>query len=185
MAPPYNGRIYRYGLPDPPDGPGCKDVPVKIRAATTLLVPVLALSFAACSGGEELTTPTACLEGPAKIGKAFESAPQPVRINGRIPISTCLIPDQSNADLIEFGTAAVEVATGLSSEARKPGVPGIAAAIQAGYLVGAVERGSEETEGIHAALVDRIRNAATNGVDRSGSAMSHYEIGYEAGRELG
>jgi hypothetical protein len=86
---------------------------------------------------------------------------------------------------MEFGTDAVEVATRLSSEAKRPGVAGIAAAIRAGYLVGAVERGSEDTEGIHAALVDRIRNAATNGVDRSGAAESHYAIGYEAGRELG
>ncbi len=158
---------------------------VTIRAATILLIPVLALSAAACAGEEEIATPTACIEGPAKLEKALESAPQPVRINGRIPISSCLVPSQSNADLMEFGTDAVEVATRLSSEAKRPGVAGIAAAIRAGYLVGAVERGSEDTEGIHAALVDRIRNAATNGVDRSGAAESHYAIGYEAGRELG
>lgn len=185
MAPPYSGAQGREGLPEPPDGPDCKDVVVKIRAATMLLIALSAPVVAACSGNQEIATPTACLEGPAKLGKALDSAPQPVRINGRIPISTCLIADQPNADLIEFGSAAVDVATGLSAEARRPGVPGIAAAIKAGYLVGAVERGSEETEGIHAALVDRIRNAATNGVNRSGSAMSHYEIGYEAGRELG
>lgn len=150
-----------------------------------ILIPLLALSVAACSGGEEVETPRACVEGPAVIERALESAPQPVRINGRIPISTCLTPDQSNADLVEFGTAAVEVATRLSAEAKKSGAEGIAAAIRAGYLVGALERGSEETEGIHAALVDRVRNAATNGIDRSGAAESHYEIGYESGRELG
>ena len=160
-------------------------MPVTVRAATILLLPVLTLSVAACSGNEEIPTPVACLEGPAKLERALERAPQAVRINGRIPISTCLTPDQPNADLIEFGTSAVETATGLSSEAKKPGVQGIVAAIRAGYLVGALERGSEETDGIHAALVDRVRNAATNGVDRSGAAVSHYEIGYEAGRELG
>ena len=185
MAPPYNGTVGREALPGPPDGPGCKDVAVRIRAAAVLLVPLVSITIAACSGGDEVATPTACLEGPAKLEKALESAPQPVRINGRIPISGCLISDQPNADLIEFGSAAVEVATKLSSEARKPGIVGITAAIRAGYLVGAVERGSEETEGIHAALVDRIRNAATNGVEQSGAAQSHYEIGYEAGRELG
>ena len=185
MAPPYNGAVGREALPGPTDGPGCKDVAVKIRALTTLLIPVVALATAACAKSEQNTTPVACLEGPAKLERALESAPQPVRINGRIPISTCVVPDQPNADLIEFGTAAVEAATRLSAEARKSGVEGIAAAIRAGYLVGAVERGSEDTEGIHAALVDRIRNAATNGVDRNPAAGSHYEIGYEAGRELG
>ena len=185
MASPYNGADGRECLPEPVDGSGCKDVAVKIRTAATLLITVPILSLAACSSNEEIATPTACLEGPAKIERALESAPQPVRINGRIPISTCLTPDQPNADLIEFGTAAVEVATRLSSEAKESGVEGIAAAIRAGYLVGAVERGSEDTEGIHAALVDRIRNAATNGVNRNPAALSHYEIGYEAGRELG
>ena len=158
---------------------------VTVRATTTLLISALALVVAACSGQEEIPTPVACLEGPATMEKALQSAPQPVRINGRIPISTCLVPDQSNADLMEFGTDAVEVATSLSTEAREKGVPGIAAAIRAGYLVGALERGSEETEGIHAALVDRVKSAATNGIDRSGAASSHYEIGYEAGRKLG
>lgn len=158
---------------------------VTVRATAIPLLSTLAVLVSACSGKEEISTPVACLEGPAKIEKALRSAPQPVRINGRIPLSTCLVPEQSNADLMEFGTDAVEVATGLSTESRKPGVVGIAAAIRAGYLVGALERGSEDTEGIHAALVDRVRNAATNGIDRSGAASSHYEIGYEAGRELG
>ena len=57
------------------------------------------------------------------------------------------------------------------------------AAIRAGYLVGALERGAEDTGGIHAILLDRIRSAATNGL--TGPAETHFEIGYQAGLRLG
>lgn len=151
------------------------------RAA--LLAPVLAVALAAGCANEPANTPTACLEGPATLKRALAQAPQPARLDGRIPLSDCLVPEQPAGDLMDFGTDAVEVATELGREARGPGPKGIAAAIQAGYLVGALERGAENTGGIHAILLDRIRSAATNGI--SGPAETHFEIGYEAGLRLG
>lgn len=151
------------------------------RSAPALAL-ALALGVAACSN-PEADTPTACIAGPKVIERALERAPGPARLQGRIPISDCIVPDQKVGQMTAFGSAAVEVANRLGRDARKPGVEGIAAAIRAGYLVGAVERGAADTGGIHAALLDRIRSAATNGV--TGSALSHYEIGYEAGKKLG
>ena len=147
-----------------------------------LLLPLLA---AAC-GADEATTPTVCLEGPAKIETALVTAPEPVLIDGTVPISDCLIRNQPDGDLVNFGSDAVTVATRLGTEAGGSGAAAIAAAIRAGYLVGAMEKGSEDTDGIHAALVDRVRSAASYRLERSGEgAQVHYDAGLEAGRNTG
>ena len=65
------------------------------------------------------------------------------------------------------------------------GTEAIRAAIQAGYLVGAMEKGSEGSDGIHTTLVDRVKSAATYRMDDSPGAKVHYEAGVEAGREFG
>ena len=161
-------------------GGGCQDGGVR---RTTLLAPLLAVALVAGCANEPANTPTACLEGPAMLEKALARAPGPARLEGRVPLSDCLVPEQPAGDLMDFGTDAVEVATELGRKARDPGAKGIAAAIQAGYLVGALERGAEDTGGIHAILLDRIRSAATNGI--TGPAETHFEIGYEAGLRLG
>jgi hypothetical protein len=60
------------------------------------------------------------------------------------------------------------------------------AAIDAGFLVGAIEKGAEDSEGIHATLVERVRAAATNGLSRASEQVrAHYEAGLEAGRDVG
>jgi len=60
------------------------------------------------------------------------------------------------------------------------------AATRAGYLVGALERGAAETGGIHAALVDRVESAATNGLEERPAAVREaYEAGRQAGLESG
>jgi hypothetical protein len=155
-----------------------------VRLVLTLPAVFFSLLLAGC-GSEEVGTPTACLEGPAKIETALVTAPDPVLIDGTVPISDCMIRDQPNGELVNFGSDAVAVATRLGTRAGKPGPDAIRAAIQAGYLVGAMEKGSEDTDGIHAALVDRVRSAASYQVDDSPGASVHYDAGVEAGREFG
>jgi hypothetical protein len=142
--------------------------------------------FAAACSEDDAVTPTACLEGPAKLETALVTAPEPVLVDGTVPISDCLVENQPDGDLVNFGSDAVTVATRLGTEAGGSGAAAIAAAIRAGYLVGAMEKGAEETDGIHAALVDRVRSAATFRIDRSGEgARVHYDAGLEAGRDTG
>jgi len=162
-------------------GGGCKDVGV--RKTAPLFSAVLATVLLVGCADEPVNTPTACTTGPEVLGEALERAPGPARLEGRIPISDCLVPNQPDGDLMDFGSSAVEVGTQLGRESRSPGPEGIAAAIRAGYLVGAMEKGSADTGGIHAVLIDRVRSAATNGI--TGTAKTHYEIGYEAGERLG
>ncbi len=163
---------------------GCQDV----RVRRSLLLPLLLLLplFAAACGDEDVSTPIACLESPAKIETALVTAPEPVLIDGTVPISDCLVRDQATGDLVNFGGDVVTVATRLGTEAGGSGPAAIAAAIRAGYLVGAVEKGAEQTDGIHAALVERVRNAATYRLKRAGDgAQVHYDAGLEAGSNSG
>lgn len=153
----------------------------------SLLLPLLLIPvFAAACGEDDATTPVACLEGPAKLETALVTAPEPVLIDGTVPISDCLVKDQPNGDLVNFGSDSVTVATRLGTRAGGSGAEAITAAIRAGYLVGAMEKGAEQTDGIHAALVDRVESAATFRLERSGEGgRVHYDAGLEAGRDTG
>ncbi len=152
-----------------------------------LLIPLFLVSFAlfAC-GDDDPSTPVACLEGPDKIQTALVTAPDPVMIDGTVPISDCLVADQPTGDLVDFGADTVIVATRLGTQAGGSGPEAIRAAIQAGYLVGAMEKGAEGTAGIHTTLVDRVTSAATNELEQTGDgAQVHYDAGREAGRKYG
>jgi hypothetical protein len=161
----------------------CQDV----RVPRSLLIPFLLapLLFAAC-GEDDVATPTACLEGPAKIETALVTAPDAVLIDGRVPISDCLVGNQPQGEMINFGRGAVAAATRLGKDAGKSGPVAINAAIRAGYLVGAMEKAAEQSDGIHTALVDRVTSAATYRLERAGEGTRiHYEAGLEAGRKTG
>jgi hypothetical protein len=131
-------------------------------------------------------TPAGCFVSPASFTSSLRQAPEEVLLDGETPISGCLVRNQSDADLFEFGELALKVATRTSSRMSAPGPAGTKAAIDAGYLVGAVEKGAEDSEGVHATLVERIRSAAGNGLEgASASKRAHFEAGREAGRDVG
>ncbi len=133
-------------------------------------------------GSQDDSTPVACLEGAAAYEKALEAAPGEVRLQGETPISDCLAPNQKAGDLARVGEATVEAATALNAEARAK--PGGDAAVQLGYLLGAAERGSEESEGIHSDLVRRLTVAARYAPDREPLPPAFYRAyrsGYAAG----
>lgn len=107
-------------------------------------------------------------------------------LDGDTSISDCLVRNQNEGDLLNFGASITEVATGLGKDSKQPGPAGLKAAIDAGYLVGAIEKGAEDTDGIHATLADRVRAAATNGLaGATDLKRAHYEAGVEAGKESG
>ncbi|MGK2931418.1 MAG: hypothetical protein ACSLFD_01360 [Solirubrobacterales bacterium] len=153
---------------------------------TPLAIALAAVAVILGCGETDTDTADVCFEDPATITAALRNAPEPVALDGDTTISDCLVRNQSDADLVNFGTNITEVATGLGADSAQPGPAGTKAAIDAGYLVGALEKGAEETDGIHATLIDRVSSAATNGLnDASELKRSHYEAGLEAGRENG
>ncbi len=153
---------------------------------TPLAIALAAVAVILGCGSAEVDTPDVCLESPASITAALRNAPEPVALDGSTTISDCLVRNQSEGDLVNFGTNITEVATGLGRDSKQPGPAGLKAAIDAGYLVGALEQGAEDSDGIHATLVERVRAAATNGLaDASELKRAHYEAGVEAGKESG
>lgn len=147
---------------------------------------VLAGALASGCGDQDDSTPVACLEGAAAYEQALAVAPAEVRLDGETPISECLTPSQTAGDLARVGEAMIETATALNAEARTEG--GDDAAVRLGYLLGAAERGSEESEGIHADLVRRLTVAARYAPDRqplSPAFYRAYRSGYAAGLDEG
>jgi hypothetical protein len=137
-------------------------------------------------GGTSDETPVACLEGADAYLRALERAPGEVRLDGETPISGCLAENQAGGELATVGTAMVAAATKLNAEARAH--PGAEANVGLGYLLGAAQRGAEQTEGIHAELIRRLAAAARYSPDDRplpAKFLSAYQEGFDAGRERG
>ncbi|HET7574232.1 MAG TPA: hypothetical protein VFJ99_03870 [Solirubrobacterales bacterium] len=151
-------------------------------ALACVLLPALVIG---CGKGEE-ATPTACLGGSKAFEKALSAAPGEVKLEGGTPIGDCLTEAQSAGEIAQVGEAMVLAATHLNARARMAANGD--AAIQLGYLIGAAERGSQDTEGIHADLVRRLTVAARyapRGQPLPPSFTARYREGFDAGRADG
>jgi hypothetical protein len=143
------------------------------------------LTIAGCGGTDE-ATPVACLDGPGAYVGALDDAPGAVRLSGEAPISDCLAPNQEGGTLATVGASMLGAAVKLNAEARAD--PGGAAPVQLGYLLGAAERGAEQTSGVHAELVRRLRAAALYSPGRQPlppAFLDAYREGFEAGHSNG
>lgn len=158
------------------------------RMLVLLLVALGAALLAGCGGSstKDERQPVACREGVGVYLNALRAAPGEVILAGETPISGCLVPAAEEGELADLGEDALAVATKLNAEARaEPGGP---AALQLGYLLGAIGRGSEETEGVHAELLRRLTVAARfapDGETLSPRFLAAYAKGFAAGRDHG
>ena len=153
-----------------------------MRRAAAAVTASLAL-LAGC-GSDEPDTAGACLAPADSYLSALDRAPDPVTLADDVPISACLVENQPAGELAQVGAAMVEAATRLSAEARRGED---AAALRLGYLIGAAERGAEETGGIHTDLVRRLESAARTAPagGRAAGTGAAYRRGVAAGRETG
>ena len=136
------------------------------------------LLLGGCSSDGEEPLPAGCLGGKAGVRDALAAAPGRVELDGT-PLSGCLVKSSDPADIQSVGATYLAVAAELGPlAARQPEGP---AALRLGYLVGAVRRGSERTQGIHSELVRRIEQEAVHLVGRSDA----YSSGRRAGRRSG
>jgi hypothetical protein len=158
---------------------------MRVRHFAPGLIVLVALVAAGC-GSTDDETPEACQNGKGAYLEALADAPGEVRLAGQAPISDCLAENQPGGELATAGSGMVEAATDLNAEARED--PGGPAAVQLGYLLGAAERGAEETAGIHADLIRRIEAAALyspGGRPLPPALLFGYERGLDAGRAAG
>jgi hypothetical protein len=145
---------------------------------TVLLTACIAVAVAGCSTAEEEGTPVSCQATGAAVQRALESAPEPVTLDGT-PLSECFAPGSEPGELQTVGFSFTEAAAELSREARQR--PEGEAAVELGYLVGAVRAGADRTQGIHDELVRRVEQEL-RGVDTSSNAFA---AGERAGLESG
>ena len=150
--------------------------PAPVRAAA-LLTAVAAVA-AGCSTGDETAVPASCLVTAEAVQRALENAPDPVTLRGT-PISGCFTRGSDPADIQSIGFAFTDAAADLSQEARER--PRGDAAVELGYLVGAVRAGAGQTQGIHDELLRRVEQEVV-GVDTSSDAFTS---GERAGSESG
>ncbi|HEV2727865.1 MAG TPA: hypothetical protein VGV34_06195 [Solirubrobacterales bacterium] len=157
-----------------------------MRFAAAALLACLSLALVTGCGDSDDSTPVACLEGAAAYEQALAKAPGEVLLEGETPISECFARNQTGGDLARVGEATIETATTLNAEARE--YPGSAANLQLGYLLGAAERGAEESEGIHTDLVRRLTVAARYAPGKEPlpeEFLSTYRKGFDAGHSYG
>jgi hypothetical protein len=156
-----------------------------MRTRIVIALAALAWVFAGC-GQPDDSTAVACLEGSGTYLRALEDAPGEVTLDGETPISDCLTENQKAGDLAAVGTAMLAAATELNAEARTE--PGDDANLQLGYLLGAAERGTEDTEGVHAELLRRLSAAARYSPDNRPPPpvfLRTYREGFDAGEARG
>jgi hypothetical protein len=156
-----------------------------MRRRFVIFAGCLVTVLAGC-GGQDDSTPVACLAGAPAYEKALADAPGEVLLGGETPISDCLTENQSGGELSQVGEAMVAATTKLNAEARAE--PGGEANLQLGYLLGAAQRGADRTEGIHSDLIRRLTVAARYAPGRdplSDEFLSAYEDGFNAGHSGG
>src|SRR3954469_21551898 len=125
-----------------------------VRAAVAAAATLAAAVGAGCGGGDPAALPPACSNGPDTILRALERAPGEVRLEDGTRVSECVEHAFDDGELQQLGTSLTPAADTLAAR----GTP--TAALQLGYLIGAVRRGAGRTNGIHAELVRHLEGTA-------------------------
>ena len=152
------------------------------RVAAVLLA-AAAIAVAGCGTEQNDDAPAECQVGSEGYLRALERAPGEVRLGGTTPISSCLVPEQSGGQLASIGQEMIIAATKLNAESRRD--PAGPAAVQLGYLLGAVSKGADP---IHTDLVRRL-NSGARFSETGGTLSARFERafgrGYAAGQQSG
>ncbi|HEY1237805.1 MAG TPA: hypothetical protein VGE91_05665 [Solirubrobacterales bacterium] len=153
-----------------------KRVALVVGAAATALI-------VGCGSSQDDQAPAVCLVGNEAYLRALERAPAPVLLGSTTPISDCLVPEQEAGQLASIGQEMIVAATKLNNEARRD--PGGKAALELGYLLGAVSKGADP---IHTDLVRRL-NSSAHFSQTGGALPASFERafgrGYQAGHSSG
>lgn len=148
------------------------------RHAAVIALLAASLAAAGCGRDEDEKLPAACSSGPAQVRAALAQAPARVTLAGT-PISECFIRSAGAADVQLVSATLLATAAPLAERAGRD--PEGDAAVQLGYLVGAIRRGAEAKQGIYAEYVRRLDQELAK-VDRRTAA---FRRGERAGRENG
>ena len=140
------------------------------RAVKGLAAILAVLVVGGCARDDEADLPAACGSEAAAFVEALSAAPAPVRLQG-VRISDCLAKDASQGDVQLVGEQLLSAAQRLGENRRT---------VALGYLVGALRRGAERSQGIHLELLRRVEQEALPLLRTPGFAR-----GERAGRSSG
>ena len=144
-------------------------------------VRVLELLLVVCAGcaNHDVTVPAACLDGPVPIRSALKQAPGDVRIQGKVKISGCFKGAANAADVQNVGSSFLAATEDLTQRVRRE--PRSHAAVELGYLLGAVRRGAGTDGGVHYESERRIEQE----LHGAPTSTPQFRQGLAAGRRSG
>ena len=143
-----------------------------------LAAPILCLLVLSACDREDEATPVGCVAGDDAVLEALEKAPGKVRLEGT-PLSSCLRDTTDGEALQSVGAAYLNAATTLADRAGED--PDGEAALQLGYLLGALKRSEAGAQGVGYELGRRLRSEAAR-VEEGSKA---FDRGRRAGTEGG
>jgi hypothetical protein len=130
-------------------------------------------------GNHDVAVPAECLDSPAAVETALARAPADVRLGGSVPISDCFQQAASAADVQNLGAIFVTAAQQTADRVRR--APHSHAAVELGYLIGAVRRGAPPGMGVHAEAERRVEQELQGVPTRT----PEFQRGLAAGRDAG
>jgi hypothetical protein len=139
-----------------------------------------AAALAAGCGGGDAPPPAACSSGPRIVLGVLRDAPGAVAFDDRTLISTCVKRSTDTGQAQTLGFAYVTAAESLLKRMAHSHT----AALQLGFLVGAVRRGANQTNGLQLELVRRLDQVAGVG-GPAGTRGTAYRRGMAAGEDHG
>lgn len=123
---------------------------VALALVTTAAIGASALALSGC--GDRRRLPKACTDGPRAVAVALRQAPRAVALYDGTRLSACVSRARYQGELQGVGLSLNSAGAALAR-----GVPhSDAAALQLGYLIGAVRRGAGESNGLAGELAHRI-----------------------------
>ncbi len=152
---------------------------MSLRPVAAFLLSALVLLLSGCENQKD-RLPTACTAGARDIVTALSAAPRPVALEGGTRLSTCVQRAQTDAEIQTVGAVLTQAGDDLSGRMGATD----RAALELGYLIGAVRRGARQTNGIHLELVRRLEQAT--GLDGApGPRREAFRRGLSAGAREG
>lgn len=132
-----------------------------------------------CGGGQD-PPPTACSDGARTVLGALQRAPGDVSLEDGTLISTCVRRSLDTGQIQTLGFTYLAAANSELQLMRHSD----GAALQLGFLVGAVRRGANKTNGVQLELVRRLDQVAGVG-GPPGPRRAAYRRGMAAGEDHG
>ncbi len=156
--------------------------PLRLATLTLLGVLGLFLPLAGCGKQEPDPVPVSCVGEHSGLLAALAQAPRAVALEDGTRLSRCVSTARSDGDLQSLGISLGRVADTLRARAATDP----AAALQLGYLAGAVSSGARRAaSGIADQLARRMTQLGTLGPGASAAATAALARGARAGERSG